>query len=85
MPNSSERRVTVHNTIYPKLKEWAKRDGVTVADVANAILLQTIQPYGAAPYQVLAESLQGRIAPAPPIQQNNFPDPYQRAAVVSDW
>lgn len=68
MPNSSERRVTVHNTIYPKLKEWAKRDGVTVADVANAILLQCIRPYGPASCQ--------KIAPTAPIQQNNFPDPY---------
>ncbi len=75
MPNSSERRVTVHNTIYPKLKEWAKRDGVTVADVANAILLQTIRPYGSASCQ--------EIAPAVPMPQN-LPDPYQRAA-VSDW
>lgn len=43
---STERRVTVSNTIYPTLKEWAERDGVTVADVTNAILLQTIRPYG---------------------------------------
>lgn len=77
MPNSSERRVTVHNTIYPKLKEWAKRDGVTVADVANAILLQTIQPYGTASRQAIASTTAS-------IQQNNFPDPYQ-TATVSDW
>lgn len=77
MPNSSERRVTVHNTIYPKLEAWAKRDGVTVADVANAILLQTIQPYGTASQPAIAPA-------AAPIQQNNFPDPYQ-TATVNDW
>ncbi|MGB3768526.1 MAG: hypothetical protein WA947_18360 [Phormidesmis sp.] len=78
MPNSSERRVTVNNTIYPKLEAWAKRDGVTVADVANAILLQTIQPYGAVSSQAIAPA-------AAPMQRNNFPDPYQAAAAVSDW
>lgn len=49
MVTSAERRITVHGSIYPKLKEWAERDGITVADVANAILLQTIQPYGPLP------------------------------------
>ena len=78
MSNSSERRVTVNSTIYPKLEALAKRDGVTVADVANAILLQTTQPYGPAPSQAIAS------APTAPIQQN-FPDPYQAAAAVSDW
>ena len=77
MPNSSERRVTVNGSVYPKLKEWAERDGLTVADVANAILLQTVCPYGASPNQVTTPA-------AAPIQQN-FPDPYQSAAAVSDW
>lgn len=43
---SSERRVTISGTIYPKLQELADRDGVSVADIANAIILQVIQPYG---------------------------------------
>ena len=78
MPNSSERRVTVNGSVYPKLKEWAERDGLTVADVANAILLQTVCPYGASPTQAINP------AAAAPTQQN-FPDPYQSAAAVSDW
>ena len=78
MPNSSERRVTVNGSVYPKLKEWAERDGLTVADVANAILLQTVCPYGASPNQVTTPA-----ATAP--MQQNFPDPYQSAAAVSDW
>ena len=78
MPSSSERRVTVNGSVYPKLKEWAERDGLTVADVANAILLQTVCPYGASPNQMIAPA-----APAP--MQQNFPDPYQSAAAVSDW
>lgn len=78
MLSSSERRVTIHSTIYPRLKEWAKRDGVTVADVANAILLQTVQPYGPTPNQAIAPTA------ALPTRQNNFPDPYQ-TATVSDW
>ena len=49
---SSERRVTVHGGLYPLLQEWAERDRLTVADVVNAILLQTIRPYGVAPYGV---------------------------------
>lgn len=76
MPTSSERRVTVHKTVYPKLEALAKRDGVTVADVANAIFLQTLQLYGTTSQQM--------IAPAVPMPQN-LPDPYQRAAAVSDW
>ena len=44
---SAERRVTVSSTIYPKLEQLAHRDQVTVADVVNAILLQTLKPYGA--------------------------------------
>ena len=78
MPNSAERRVTVNGSVYPKLKEWAERDGLTVADVANAILLQTVCPYGATPNQVIAPAV------AAPIQQN-IPDPYRSAAAVNDW
>lgn len=50
--SSSERRVTVHGGLYPLLQEWAERDRLTVADVVNAILLQTIRPYGVAPHGV---------------------------------
>ena len=78
MLSSSERRVTVNSTIYPKLKAWADRDGVTVADVTNAILLQTICPYGTTPNQAISS-----VSTAP--TQQNFPDPYQAAAAVSDW
>lgn len=77
MANSSERRVTVNGSVYPKLKEWAERDGLTVADVANAILLQTVCPYGAPLHQVIAPA-------AAPVPQN-FSDPYQSAATVNDW
>jgi hypothetical protein len=77
MPNSSERRVTVNGSVYPKLKAWAERDGLTVADVANAILLQTVCPYGTTPNQVIAPAV------AAPIQPN-VPDPYQTVA-INDW
>ena len=76
MPNSSERRVTVHGSVYPKLREWAERDGLTVADVANAILLQTIRPYGSATAPTFAPT---ETRPA-----RTAPDPYQTAA-ITEW
>lgn len=74
--SSAERRITVQASIYPKLKEWAERDNLTVADVANAILLQTIRPYGAVPLasKPLTEVDKPSIA---------IPDPYQTAAIES--
>ena len=73
---SAERRVTVSGTIYPQLEQLAQRDQVTVADVVNAILLQTLKPYGA----VAAVA-----APAiPPMSAPVGPDPYQ-AAVPDAW
>lgn len=79
---STERRITVLASIYPRLKEWADRDGLTVADVANAILLQTIRPYGhpsAAPsHQPHADPL----CPASVVSQP-IPDPYTSAALDS--
>ena len=73
---SAERRVTVSGTIYPKLEQLAHRDQVTVADVVNAILLQTLQPYGA----VAAVA-----APAiPSLPAPSGPDPYQ-AAIPDAW
>ena len=77
MPSSSERRITVDTTLYPKVARLAERDQVTAADVVNAILLQVLCPYGATSHQVTAP------AATAPIQ--NFPDPYQTAAAVSDW
>lgn len=83
--SSSERRITVHKTIYPKLQQLAARDGVAVADVANAILLQTLQPYGQQHPAPLDQST------SPPTEQSSLvpaalpvPDPYQ-AASVSAW
>lgn len=70
---SAERRVTVSGTIYPKLEQLAKRDQVTVADVVNAILLQTLRPYGAVAAPV-----------APSLSVPSGPDPYQ-AAVLDTW
>lgn len=78
MPNSSERRITVYNTLYPKVIRLAERDQVTAADVVNSILLQVLCPYGATPNQEIAP------AATAPIHQS-FPDPYQTAASVSDW
>ena len=72
---SSERRVTVSGTIYPKLEQLAARDQVTVADVVNAILLQTLRPYGASPVTSPTVPL-----PSVPIG----PDPYQ-ATVPDAW
>lgn len=71
-----DRRVTVSSTIYPKIEQLAQRDQVTVADVVNAILLQTLQPYGRAVGQSMA--------PPVPTLNNNYSDPYQSTA-VSDW
>ena len=75
---SVERRISLSKSVYPKVKAWAERDGLTVAEVTNAILLQTICPYGRPPSQAIAST--------PPVtMQQNFPDPYQTAATVSDW
>lgn len=75
---SVERRISLSKSVYPKVKAWAERDGLTVAEVTNAILLQTICPYGRPPNQVIAST------PTAPVQQN-LPDPYQVASTVSDW
>ena len=72
---SSERRVTVSGTIYPKLEQLAARDQVTVADVVNAILLQTLRPYGNALVVPPVTSLPST---------STGPDPYQ-AAVPDAW
>jgi hypothetical protein len=64
MPNSSERRVTVNGSVYPKLRAWAERDGLTVADVVNAILLQTVCPYGATPSQVITPAVAAPMQPS---------------------
>ena len=74
---STERRITVLASIYPRLKEWADRDGLTVADVANAILLQTIRPYG---HPCIAPSPP---PPADPMPPRTIPDPYANAALDS--
>lgn len=83
--SSAERRITVLASIYPKLKAWADRDGLTVADVANAILLQTVLPYGA------PTGTQPTILPSPALDNSlsmQLPgqldhDPYAVAAVDS--
>ena len=80
---SSERRVTVSSTVYPKLTKLANRDGVTVADVVNAILLQTLLPYGGAPQQ---QQLQQTVLPATPasLPTASEPDPYT-VAKIDNW
>lgn len=65
MQNPNERRVTVNGSVYLKLKEWAERDGLTVSDVTNAILLQTVCPYGATPNQMVV------FTSSVPAQQNS--------------
>ncbi|MEO0373238.1 MAG: hypothetical protein AAF329_01165 [Cyanobacteria bacterium P01_A01_bin.17] len=84
---SVERRITVLASIYPQLKEWADRDGLTVADVANAILLQNIRPYGAgcaglygSPAVLSGMPTELPSHPGQPLA----PDPYQ-TAVVDSW
>lgn len=74
--SSAERRVTVLASLYPRLQEWAKRDGLTVADVVNAILLQSICPYGT-PLPQMAQS-------PPPLATIPTTDPYE-TAVVDSW
>lgn len=76
---SAERRITVLASIYPHLKQWAERDGLTVADVANAILLQSIRPYGSpiAVEHYSAPSAQQVL----PIPSSLHPDPYQTASL----
>ena len=44
--SNNERRITVLRTLWPRLQALAERDGVHVGDVINAILLQTLGPYG---------------------------------------
>jgi glutathione S-transferase len=84
--SSSERRITVHGGVYAHLQEWAARDRLTVADVANAILLQAIRPYGVTPDCHCAATL-GVPAFHPAVQQRATPgqqtgfDPYATAAV----
>lgn len=73
---SAERRVTVSGTIYPKLQKLAERDGVAVADVVNAIVLQVLQPYGV--------NGQSDTPPVKPIAQADAPDPYQ-SAIPNAW
>lgn len=73
----TERRITVLASLYPKLKQWADRDGLTVADVVNAILLQNIRPYGTA-LPTLPQSPQRALPTSPAV------DPYQ-TAVLDSW
>lgn len=72
---SAERRVTISGTIWQKVAQLAERDQVAAADVVNAILLQTLQPYGG-----------GSVEPtsASPATTPDTPDPYQ-AAVPTAW
>jgi len=83
--SQAERRVTVQRTLWPHLQALAKRDGVTVADVANAILLQTVTPYGPSPCPCTSASF----VQNSPLDSHNAqtdtqsPDPYQIASVDS--
>ena len=80
---SAERRITLMASIYPQLEAWADRDGLTVADVANAILLQNIRPYGAGCSRLHpSSSVPTGISPAS--LQPLAADPYQ-TAVVDSW
>ena len=81
---STERRVTVLRTIWPHLEALAKRDGATVAEVTNAILLQTVMPYGTAPAchcSGSSGSANGRTHNQHP--QPSGPDPYETVSIDS--
>lgn len=86
MPTSerrAERRITVLASIYPHLERWAERDGLTVADVANAILLQNIRPYG--PQTMVdghqAPNSQSVLSVSSSLSSPLHPDPYQTASL----
>lgn len=83
--SNAERRVTVQRTLWPHLQALAKRDGVTVADVANAILLQTLSPYSNTPCPCLhsASGSHNPVANQNGHQIAQMPDPYSVAAVDS--
>ena len=83
---SAERRITVIASVYPTLQQFAERDGLTVADVVNAILLQCLRPYGSsccqghqpAP-QAAASQIVGTVRTT--TSDVAHPDPYMVAAV----
>ncbi len=80
---SNDRRITVLSGLWPRLQKLAEEDDIAVADVVNAILLQSLRPYGicAAVNAFTATSS----LPAPPIgaAQSDQPDPYQTAGLDS--
>ena len=85
-PKSNERRITVLPALWPKLEEFAQRDGLSVANVANAILLQNLRPYGGCiaangltPSATTIDNPTAHQEPARPQQ----PDPYQTADIDS--
>ena len=43
---SNDRRITVLSGLWPRLQKLAEQDDISVADVVNAILLQSLRPYG---------------------------------------
>ena len=84
--SSNDRRITVLPSLWPKLQEFAEQDGLSVANVVNAILLQNLRPYGgcaafSTPAQATAsiDALTLHQSPARSQQQ----DPYQTADIDS--
>ena len=80
--SNNERRVTVLRSLWPRLQALAERDGVHVGDVINAILLQTLGPYGtAAPCSCNSPATASSPTVIPTKSTPNQPDPYEVASV----
>ena len=84
---SNDRRITVLAGLWRPLSELAERDHVSVADVANAILLQNLRPYGGC---ASVSTMQLPTSPFPIPSSDavaslpSIPDPYQ-AAELDNW
>lgn len=84
---SNDRRITVLAGLWRPLSELAERDEISVADVANAILLQNLRPYGGCA-AIGTMQLPTPPFPLPPSDAvaatPSIPDPYQ-AAELDNW
>ncbi len=86
MASSNNRRITVLSGLWPRLQKLADEDGIAVADVVNAILLQSLRPYGicAAVSSFTSPASLGQVSvPPTDMERPAQPDPYQTADVDS--
>ncbi|MGC1307830.1 MAG: hypothetical protein WA885_11410 [Phormidesmis sp.] len=92
---SNDRRITVLSGLWPRLQRLAEEDDVAVADVVNAILLQSLRPYGIcaafatgvsppAPFNQLSQNTGQHFVQNPDASRPQLPDPY-KAAEIDSW